>query len=93
MRKTFNIKWLIEHVNKFNRTSADSYKDEREGKSMLLETILHEAGVYVGFTYLSARALEGDAMSVGCREQKEDGSWNFDDTDRTRVAYFIHYLL
>ena len=93
MRKTFSIKWLIEHVNKFNATSADSYKEEREGKSMLLETILHEAGMYNGFKYLSAGSLEGDAMSVGIREQKEDGSWNFDDTDRTRVAYFIHYLL
>jgi len=93
MRKNFSIKWLIEHVNKFNATSADSYQDEREGKSMLLETILHEAGMYKGFSYLSADELEGDAMSVGIREQKEDGSWNFDDTDRTRVAYFIHYLL
>lgn len=89
MRKTFNIKWLIEHVNKFNRTSADAYAAEREGKSMLLETIMHEAGCYSGFSYLSARELEEDAMSVGIREQNEDGSWNFDDTDRTRVAYFI----
>jgi len=93
MRKTFNIKWLIKHVNEFNRTSADAYKDEREGKSMLLETILHEAGCYSGFAYLSARELDGAAMSVGIREQKEDGSWNFDDTDRTRVAYFINRKL
>ena len=93
MRKTFNIKRLIEHVNNFNATSADSYKNEREGRSMLLETILHEAGCYNGFQYLSARQLEGDAMSVGIREQKEDGSWNFDDTDRTRVAYFVNRKL
>ena len=93
MRKTFNIKWLINHVNTFNATSADSYADEREGKSMLLETILHEAGCYDGFQYLSARQLEGDAMSVGIREQKEDGTWNFDDTDRTRINYFINRKL
>ena len=93
MRKTFNIKWLIEHVNKFNATTADKWKNEREGKNMLLETILHEAGCYEGFSYLSASEIHDDAMSVGIREQKEDGSWNFDDTDHTRVVYFINRKL
>jgi len=93
MRKTFDIKWLIEHVNQFNRTSADQYKAEREGKNMMLETILLQAGCYNGFGYLAARELEGDAMSVGIREQKPDGSWNFDDTDHTRVFYYIHRKL
>lgn len=88
MRKTFSIKWLLDHVNNFNATSADQYKTEREGKNMLLETILHQAGCYDGFGYLEARELRKDAMSVGIREQKEDGSWNFDDTDHTRVHYF-----
>jgi len=89
MRKTINIKWLIEHVNNFNATSADQYKTEREGKNMMLEMILHEAGAYNGFGYLEARELREDAMSVGIREQKEDGTWNFDDTDHTRVHYHI----
>jgi len=93
MRKTFSIKWLIEHVNNFNATSADAYKAEREGKSMMLETILHQAGCYEGFSYLSERELHEDAMSVGIREQLHDGSWNFDDTDRTRVAYHINRKL
>ena len=84
-----NIKWLIEHVNNFNATSADQYKTEREGKNMMLEMILHKAGAYNGFGYLEARELREDAMSVGVREQKEDGSWNFDDTDHTRVSYHI----
>lgn len=88
MRKTINIKWLIEHVNNFNATSADQYKTEREGKNMMLEMILHEAGAYSGFAYLEARELREDAMSVGIREQTEDG-WNFNDTDHTRVSYYI----
>ncbi len=89
MRKTFNIKWLIEHVNGFNASSADQYKAEREGKNMMLEMILHQAGCYNGFGYLEERELLNDAMSVGVREQKEDGSWNFDDTDHTRIYYYI----
>ncbi len=89
MRKTISIKWLIEHVNEFNRTSEDIYVAEREGKSQFLETILHEAGCYNGFSYLSACQLEKDAMSVGIRELKANGLWNFDDTDHTRVEYFI----
>ena len=95
MRKNVSIKWLINLVNEFNRTSADAYKDEREGKNVLLENVLQEAGMYQGFSYLSADklAVSGDAMSVGIREQREDGSWNFDDTDSTRVEYAIHYLL
>lgn len=89
MRKTFNIKWLIEHVNNFNATSADQYKAEREGKNMMLEMILHEAGAYCGFGYLTASALREDAMSVGIRGQQPDGSWDFNDTDHTRVVYYI----
>lgn len=93
MRKTVSIHSLIERVNKFNATSADCYKTEREGKNMFLEQILHDAGVYSGFAYLSERELSDDAMSVGIREQFEDGSWNFTDTDHTRVKYFIHHKL
>jgi len=87
-RKTFSIKWLLDHVNTFNATSADHLKVEREGKNMLLETILIQAGAYRGFTHLLDYELSNDAVSVGVREQREDGTWNFDDTDHTRVRYF-----
>ncbi len=90
MRKTVSIKKLIEQVNKFNATSADEYKAEREGKNMFLESILHDAGVYCGFSYLEARELSEDAMSVGIREQYPNGRWNFTDTDNTRLRYTIH---
>ena len=88
-RKTVSIKSLVERVNKANASTADNWKDEREGNNRFLEQILHDAGAYRGFGYLSARELEGDAMSVGIREQHEDGTWNFDDTDHTRVKYSI----
>jgi len=88
MRKTVSIKWLLEHVNKFNATSVDAMKEAREAKNMLLERILMDADVYQGYGYLNHNQLEGDAMSVGIREQRPDGSWNFDDTDHTRVVYF-----
>lgn len=90
MRKTVSIKWLVEYVNKFNATSADQFKEEREGQNRLLEKVLMDAKAYCGFGYLNARELSEDAMSVGIREQKPDGSWNFDDTDHTRVSYYIH---
>ncbi len=89
MRKTFNIKWLLEYVNELNACSADQFKDERAGHNMVLGKVLMAANAYCGFGYLSARELREDAMSVGIREQHPDGSWNFDDTDHTRVKYFI----
>ena len=89
MRKTVNIKSLIEMVNKYNATSVDAYKDQREGQSMLLEQVLLDADAYAGFAYLSKHELQGYAMSVGVREQNPNGTWNFDDTDHTRVKYFI----
>lgn len=88
-RKSISVKWLIEHVNEFNRSSADIYKNEREGKNMMLEIILHETGNYCGFNYLHKDQLTGDAMSVGIREQYADGTWNFNNTDSTRVFYYI----
>ncbi len=89
MRKTFSIKSLIENINEFNAESADQYKAEREAKSALLESILMDADAYRGYGYLSASKIRNDAMSVGIREQREDGSWNFDNTDHTRVYYFM----
>lgn len=93
MRKTVSIKKLIEQVNLANATTADAYKTEREAKNMFIESIMHDAGVYSGFGYLDASALSEEAMSVGVREQRADGTWNFDDTDHTRVLYNIHRKL
>ncbi len=87
-RKTISIEELKEYVNRFNATTADSYKDERIGKNEMLEMALHSTGNYNGFEYLSEFGIGKDAMSVGVREQKLDGTWNFDDTDHSRVRYF-----
>ncbi len=90
MRKTFSIKVLLEYVNDFNAESADDLKQAREANNTILERVLMSADSYRGFGYLTADMLhdKGDAMSVGIREQREDGTWNFDNTDHTRVHYY-----
>ena len=93
MKKTVKIIDIIEKVNAINANTFDSDKGYREGQSTLLECILHGAGCYCGFTYLSANDLGEHANSVGIREQYPDGTWNFIDTDRSRVKYFIHHSL
>ena len=93
MKKTVKIIDIIEKVNAINANTFDSDKGYREGQSALLECILHDAGCYCGLTYLSANDLGENAQSVGIREQRADGTWNFKDTDRTRVKYYIHYKL
>jgi len=87
-RKTVSIKSILDHVNHFNRTSADNWKSQREGQNILLEKMLMDADAYRGFTHLSASEIHDEAMSVGIRELRDDGTWNFDDTDHTRIRYF-----
>ncbi len=90
MRKTVSIKKLIEQTNKFNATSADDYKAEREARNMFMESIMHDAGAYNGFGYLTASELSENATSVGIQsDATADGSWNFKDTDHTRICYYI----
>ena len=93
MKKTVKIIDIIERVNAVNANTFDYDKGYREGQSSLLESILHDAECYCGFTYLSANDLGDNAISVGIREQYPDGTWNFNDTDRTRVKYHIHHNL
>jgi len=88
MRKTIEIKTLIEYVNAFNLTSEDYMQDERQGKNEMLEMVLHQTGNYNGFRYLATNELFSEAMKPGIREQLFDGTWNFEDTDSTRVIYF-----
>ena len=53
--------------------------------------VLHEAGCYKGFCYLSEHDLP-EEVKPGIRYYGIDGISDedrFDDTDRTRVQYFI----
>lgn len=61
-RKTADILKLIKLVNERNATSTCDPK-VREGWNSLLESILHEAGVYVGFGYLYQKNLRESAAS------------------------------
>lgn len=53
----------------------------------MLEMVLLETGNYQGFKFLNESGISKDAMSVGVREHKNDGSLSFDDTDHSRVKY------
>lgn len=87
MRKTFNIQAMIDMVNTENALSDDEFVEYCRGQNALLEQMLHSTGTYEGFRYLEARDMHGAATTVGVKEQLPDGSWNFEDTDRTRVMY------
>ena len=93
MKKTVKIIDIIEKVNAVNANTFDSDKGYRQGQSTLLEYILHDAGCYCGFTYLSKDEIGENARSIGIREQNPDGTWNFKDTDNSRIKYFIHHAL
>ncbi|MCK5398335.1 MAG: hypothetical protein KAJ33_08810 [Thermoplasmata archaeon] len=86
-RKTIPLQWLIDQVNHFNANSSDEFANERQARNTLLSAALQEVGAYNGFQYLDKHDIGGQAYSVGIREQLPDGSWNFDDTDTTRVKY------
>jgi len=89
-KKTIKIEDLKKYVNDYNLHSADDLKQGREEVSRLLNQMLMDADNYHGFNYLDAREMKEskNGTTIGIREQKTDGSWNFDDTDRTRVRYY-----
>ena len=59
-RKTFDIVQLILTVNLRNAASTCS-AEVRAGWNSLLESVLHAAGLYVGFNYLGSEHLTGSA--------------------------------
>jgi len=98
MRKTIEVKWIVEHVNQFNISSKDEQKEQRIAKNLLLEAILHETGSYNGFSYLNWLDFpkDGIARTPGINYDK-DGSMlpydagdnaRFEGTDSSRVYYF-----
>ena len=90
MRKTFDVNALRLQVNGFLHNSYDLDEQQRQGQISLLESVLMGAGQYKGFGYLSARDMESsrEGMSVGIGGQRPDLSFDFTDTDSTRVFYY-----
>lgn len=78
MRKTIDVRPLIERANFFLRETDDSQFMERKGVASFLETALFDAGAYKGFRYLDSAGL-----------QREEGEL-VEIADDTRRAYYIH---
>ena len=88
VRTTIKIKTLIEGVNCRNVISTCA-PEVRKGWNLMLESILHEARVYRGFSYLPANSVpEGHAPGITFFENT-DGSGGAIMGDETRRVYFI----
>jgi hypothetical protein len=96
MRKTIEIRKIVELVNRRNKLStcnpSVSNPSVRRGWNSLLEEILHQSGCYEGFNYYSKKDL-GEVIRPGIR-LGEDGlvhpdiKERFRDTDDTRRFYY-----
>jgi len=53
MRKTMEVKTLIQYINDRLQTSQDSEKENRKELMRLAEVVLRETDNYCGFSYLS----------------------------------------
>lgn len=90
MRKTVKIRDVVDVANGMLLDLPDSDVAGRVAICSMLERILHDTGTYSGFQYLDANDMKQSANGTtrGVNEQNEDGTWDFDNTDRTRVNYF-----
>ena len=58
MKKTIQIKSLLDKVNNMLLHSPDNWKERRIGASIMLSDILHESGAYKGYNNLTSRDME-----------------------------------
>jgi len=89
-RKTIKVADVAGFVND-ELARVNSTVEGRQAMMLLAERVLHEAGCYKGFCYLSEHDLPKE-VKPGIRYYGIDGISDedrFDDTDRTRVQYFI----
>ena len=90
MRKTFDVQKLKETVNETLLSTGDQLEQWRQGQIVLMSSILMEVGQYNGYRYLNKEDMADSEYgdSVGIRDQKPGGSWDFSDTDSSRIQYF-----
>ena len=89
-RKTIKVADVVGFVND-ELARVNLTVEGRQAMMLLAERVLHEAGCYKGFCYLSEHDLPKE-VKPGIRYYGIDGISDedrFDDTDRTRVQYFI----
>jgi hypothetical protein len=89
MRRTVKVTRLIEIVNRHNRDSKGD-PGIRRGANTLLETVLHESGVYAGFGYLTEQEVPAGELP-GIVRGNEIAPNQF--PDETRVFYYQHRRL
>jgi len=90
MAKTVSIEAMIQVVNNRNAKSTVS-AEMRTGWNCLLESILHDAGVYAGYGYLPAENVPAGQLPgvVRCA----DGSKASEFPDESRREYYLHRKL
>ena len=89
-RKTIKVADVVGFVNE-ELARVNSTVEGRQAMMLLAERVLHEAGCYKGFFYLSDLDLPKE-VKPGIRYYDNGGvndEHKFDDTDQTRVQYFI----
>ena len=89
-RKTIKVADVVGFVNE-ELARVNSTVEGRQAMMLLAERVLHETGCYKGFWHLSDLDLPKE-VKPGIRYYDNGGvndEHKFDDTDRTRVQYFI----
>jgi hypothetical protein len=93
-RKTINVDSITAQINDMIRLSTGT-PQQRQGLLAAIETILHETGNYKGFRYLTQNEVPAGFHRPGINISHIDGQHlenydaRFENTDRTRVAYFL----
>ena len=93
-RKTINVDSITAQINDMIRLSTGT-PEQRQGLLAAIETILHETGNYKGFRYLTQNEVPAGYHRPGINISPIDGQHfedivaRFDNTDSTRVAYFL----
>jgi len=105
VRKTIEIKELIETINRRNQQSTCDPK-MREGWNCILESILYNSDVYAGYNYYPSNQL-GENIEPGMAweniktgekvytrpDEKDKDQYKNIFPDETRRFYYSHYLL
>jgi hypothetical protein len=88
-RKTVDIEDLKAKVNDQLLHSFDHNTSGRSAVAALLSSILHNAGQYKGFNYLTPEMMKMsiNGTTIGINHDKPETE-KFVDTDGTRVFYY-----
>lgn len=106
MRRTVEVRYLLEKGNYFLANSEPEQKDERKGVASMIELVLHKADAYKGFNYLDSAEIDHDAWQSAWAKhraiaeiRKANGivgwnndmpEWNNFCKDDTRRIYIRH---